>query len=126
MASILVTKGINAGDYYPLGTGSFTAGRDAKNTAQLLDDRISRTHIRVRYDHDLKAYFVSDSESSNGSMLNGKKLTSAEAALSDGDEIHLGESTLRFSVQDFPNRESAQKYFRELRWFGEDGKQTLI
>lgn len=34
MASILVTKGINAGDYYPLGTGSFTAGRDAKNTAR--------------------------------------------------------------------------------------------
>lgn len=69
---------------------------------------------------------MTDSESTNGSALNGRPLTSAEVALSDGDEISLGDSVLRFSAQDFPDRESAQKYFRELRWFGEDGRQTII
>lgn len=125
MASLLITSGINKGDYYPLAEGVFTVGRDAKNTAQVIDDRVSRQHLRVRFDHESGRYLASDAGSRNGSSLNKKPLDQ-ETTLADGDVLAIGDTSLRFSDQDFPNKESALEHYRERRWFGEDIRSTIV
>ena len=125
MASLLVTSGINKGDYYPLTEDDFTVGRDAKNTAQVIDDRVSRQHLIVRFDQASNTYLASDSGSRNGSSLNKKPLDD-ETTLADGDELGIGDTTLRFSDKDFPNKQSALEHYRERRWFGEDIRSTIV
>ncbi len=65
----------------------FTVGRHSANDLTVTDSRLSREHIRIeRADCD---YFVSDPGSSNGTTINGKKLSGPEN-LKDGDLLDLG------------------------------------
>ena len=65
----------------------FTVGRHSANDLTVTDSRLSREHIRIeRSDGE---FFVSDSGSSNGTTINGDKLTGPER-LKDGDVLDLG------------------------------------
>lgn len=65
----------------------FTVGRHSANDVTVIDSRLSREHIRIeRVDAD---FFVSDPGSSNGTTVNGAKL-SGPVNLNDGDKLDLG------------------------------------
>ena len=76
-----------------------TMGRDTDNTLPLPDDTtVSRRHARIEAVPDSKGDFqIVDEGSSNGTYVNGQRLTSGQArALVVGDEIQIGASRLRF------------------------------
>jgi diguanylate cyclase (GGDEF)-like protein len=58
----------------------------------LKDDRISRRHARIKRIFSL--YFLNDLESANGTFVNGHRVSMAQ--LNDGDQIRVGDSTLKF------------------------------
>ena len=65
----------------------FIIGRHSSNDLCIADNRLSREHARIERFDD--AFYVSDSNSSNGSTLNGAPLSEA-AILRDGDVLNLG------------------------------------
>lgn len=67
--------------------GVFTVGRHSANDLTISDSRLSREHIRIELVDG--AFLVSDRGSSNGTTLNGKRLTEPET-LRDGDKLDLG------------------------------------
>lgn len=125
MASLLVTKGLSRGDFYPLKDAPLTLGRASDADGQVIDDNVSRQHVRFEWDATARLHSVTDLGSRNGTRVNGEQVT-GPALLRDGDEITLGATTIRFTTQDFPNRENALSHFRERRWFGEDLRQTIV
>ncbi len=65
----------------------FVIGRHSSNDLCILDNRLSREHVRIERFDD--AFYVSDANSSNGSTLNGAPLREA-AIIRDGDVLMLG------------------------------------
>ena len=112
MASIIVVVGKQEGDFWPLGRRTTIVGRDEGLLAQILDDLVSRKHLKIRYDQDAARYYASDMGSSNGVYINNEKIT-AEQALVDGDVISIGGTALLFTREDFDDRESALAHFKK-------------
>ena len=122
MASIIITSGPNEGDYYPLGKRTMVAGRDEACPIQIVDELVSRKHLQVRFEPANGRYRALDMRSANGVFVNGRRI-SQETELEDGDFIEIGKSRLMFTIEDFPDRESAMAHFHKQ---GERGKSTLI
>lgn len=123
MASITVVSGPNTGDYYPLGKRTWVFGRGENVPAQIVDDKVSRKHLQVRPHPDRTVYVALDMNSSNGTLINGRKLDpGSELELVDEDELEIGSSKLIFSTLDFADRESALNHFKKR---GERGQPTI-
>ena len=122
MASIIVTSGNGTGNYYPLGHRTNVIGRDEGVPIQLLDEHISRKHLRIRYDKEKDQYFALDMKSRHGVFINGQRILT-EVPLADDDSIDLGAVTLIFTTTDFPDRESALAYQKKA---GERIRRTLL
>lgn len=76
------------------GTGA-TIGRGADNTIPLVDDNTaSRHHAVIAIEGG--AYLIRDQGSSNGTFVNGARIT--EHALKAGDEVKIGSTRFRFEV----------------------------
>ena len=69
-----------------------TIGRTVDNDVVLPDPGISRQHLSIRDKGG--AYIVRDLGSSNGTQLNGNKIT--EEVLRSGDVITAGDAQIRF------------------------------
>src|SRR5437016_5454974 len=91
--AIIVSSGPQEGLFLPLGRKTSVIGRDEAASLQIEDDQVSRKHLQVRFDADTTTYTVLDMRSSNGTLLNGRPLSS-DTPLKDGDEITLGKSTV--------------------------------
>ena len=89
---------------------------------QVLDDLVSRKHLRIRFDEFTNRYYVEDLESKHGTFVNRRRLD-AEEALSEGDEIAIGQTTLLFTNEDFDDRESALSHYKK---FGERSRPTRM
>jgi len=68
-------------------------GRRATSGLALSDAEVSRQHAVIEY--DAPRYYLRDLESTNGTCVNGRRLTS-RYALADGDVIEVGRTRLRF------------------------------
>jgi adenylate cyclase len=77
---------------YPL-VAFNTIGRHPDNTVQVLDRIVSKEHCRITRGPQ-GGYVLRDVGSLNGSYVNGERVT--EHKLQTGDEITLGNTTLRF------------------------------
>jgi adenylate cyclase len=77
---------------YPL-VAFNTIGRHPDNTVQVLDRIVSKEHCRITRGPQ-GGYVLRDVGSLNGSYVNGERVT--EHKLETGDEITLGNTTLRF------------------------------
>jgi pSer/pThr/pTyr-binding forkhead associated (FHA) protein len=113
MASIIVATGEQTGDYYPLGMRTNVIGRDEAVPIQILDEHVSRKHMQVRFDKDGGRYYALDMKSKHGVAINGRKIEN-ETILVDGDQIGIGQTTLLFTTNDFPDRESALSHFKKV------------
>ena len=79
---------------YDLELDEVMIGRNPTTHITLLDEGISREHALILYDEDEAIYTIEDLASTNGTKLNGKRVRSA--ALSEGDEIQIGQTLFRF------------------------------
>jgi two-component system, cell cycle response regulator len=76
-----------------------TIGRDPKIELPLQDEGISRRHCKIYFDRDKVQFLVEDLKSTNGTLLNGKKIVGA-ARLEPGDRIYLGACVVKFTWSD--------------------------
>lgn len=106
MASLVVIDGPNQGVLFPIGDTPVSIGREDTCTFQILDPRVSRTHLRVSLDPAHGKHVAGDYRSGNGVFVNGKQIT-LDTALTDGDRIMIGQSTLVYLVADHADGPSA-------------------
>lgn len=84
----------NDGRTYPLSIGSTVIGRGDQANLRLPDVGISRRHARLDYDGG--QVVLTDLGSTNGSSVNGQRISAV--ALNPGDIIQIGTTTLTFRV----------------------------
>jgi diguanylate cyclase (GGDEF)-like protein len=96
-AYLIVLAGSAVGEMYKITKDETTIGRGSQADIQVIDEGISRRHASIRLDGDRVS--VSDLGSTNGTFLNGDKVTTHE--LHDGDKIQVGSTTiLKFTFHD--------------------------
>lgn len=72
-------------------------GRNPGTDITLLDEGISREHAIVLRDETSGAYSIEDLQSTNGTLVNGKRVRGAE--LQAGDVIEIGRTRFLFSLE---------------------------
>lgn len=100
----------------PLDREQVTLGRALDADIRVNDQRASRLHARINCEPNEQTgetrYRLSDLESTNGTILNGKPIESA--FLEDGDKFEIGEQLIRFEMLDEIDREFQQRIHRLL------------
>jgi Nif-specific regulatory protein len=89
---VVVIAGPLKDSIFELGEDELSVGRDSSNRVRLADSLLSRRHCLIRNAGD--SFLLSDLESLNGTFVNGRPI--GEYALSDGDQIAVGDSRLVF------------------------------
>lgn len=74
----------------PLASDTIAIGRDPQNDVTVDDRRVSRRHAEIRL--RLGRYTLYDLQSTNGTLVNGRRI--AEVVLSDEDRITIGGAEL--------------------------------
>ncbi len=87
--ALLMTVGPDAGRTFPLEEDVIKIGRDLSNDLVVQDPEVSRVHLRFRRLPD--SYEVEDMESTNGTTVNGSRLTGL-IVLKQADVLKLGSS----------------------------------
>ena len=88
MFSIHIIQGFDQGERLEISSKIVRIGRDSNNDLQVHDSEVSRFHAELQPEGD--GFKVVDLGSSNGTFLNGERITSA--ALSSGDRVQLGKT----------------------------------
>ena len=100
----------------PLDRSEVTLGRALEADVRVNDSRASRLHARITTERDDATgetrYRLSDLESTNGTLLNGKFID--QAFLKDGDKFVIGDQLIRFEMLDEIDREFQQQIHRLL------------
>ena len=125
MASILVVDGPNKGEYYPLEKRMVLVGRDEDCLIQIVDEEVSRMHLKIWYEPAGKSYRARDMKSANGTFIEGRQID-GEVPLVPGMKIRIGNTELVFSEMDFSTPEVAFEHYEQERQKGERGKETMI
>jgi len=121
MASLIVTSGDQKGEYLPLGKRTSVIGRAESLPLQILDNLVSRKHLRICFDDATQKYYAEDMHSKHGVFINQHKITDM-TVLTDGDEILVGNVTLLFTDENFSDRESALSHYKKV---GERKRSTI-
>ena len=96
LAYLVIREGTKWTDVFRLTPGrTVTIGRGSTNEIVIKDERCSRNHAEVRAGPT--AYIIVDLGSTNGTMVNGIKIT-GEQRLRDGDIISFGSTHVRFEA----------------------------
>ncbi|MCC6647195.1 MAG: SpoIIE family protein phosphatase [Polyangiaceae bacterium] len=117
----LITSGADTGRVVRVPHGAVVSfGRSHDCTVQLPDEGLSRLHSRcLRLG---EAYMLDDNRSTNGTYVNGRRISSA-TQLVDGDAVGLGRATkLRFTIMDEGEAETLEELYLARR----SGKSALI
>lgn len=78
---------------FPMGAFPIILGRDESLAIRIDDPQASRRHCQIEA-MDGASFTVRDLNSTNGTLLNGRKIT--RATVSDGDRIKIGETIVEF------------------------------
>lgn len=78
-----------------LGSGRINIGRIYENEIYLRDAKVSRLHAFIVYEN--KAHVLYDAQSTNGTFVNGAKITNSQ--LKDGDQIKIGNTKLTYQQE---------------------------
>ena len=94
---LIVIGGNTLGEVHRLKSGDTILGRSRHCTIRLEEDGVSRKHARIRVSREQVT--MDDLGSSNGTFVNGRRVT--EVALGEGDKIRIGSATvLKFTHTD--------------------------
>jgi diguanylate cyclase (GGDEF)-like protein len=98
----VVIQGREIGREYRLRRSPLILGRDEGVHVRLPDEGVSRRHamIELSWDSDrrVKRIVIRDLGSTNGTLVNGEVVASSD--LREGDKIRLGDTVLKFVLQD--------------------------
>src|SRR5437764_3919791 len=121
MASVTVVFGGKEEKTYPLDKSRLVVGREPKCDIQIDNLGISREHCA--FSQRGEAFLVQDLNSSNGTYVNGRKIT--EHFLNHDDEIVIGKYMLKFRNEaqaiDKPKSEEAAAVPDTLNTYVMDG-----
>lgn len=93
---LIVRRGPQPNQVYELSGDITNLGRDITNDIVINDREVSRHHLRLMQGSE--GYTIEDLGSTNGTFINGKRISGAQA-LKNGDMIGLGETvTLQYEV----------------------------
>ena len=92
-----VLSGRRYGEFFPLADAPVLIGRGEQCEIDLRDPVASKDHATILFKDG--EYRIEDSGSKHGTMVNGKQVDKKK--LRSGDEITIGDSTLRFEAIDF-------------------------
>lgn len=92
-ATLEVRQGQRVGSRFPIGA-RIVIGRDVGCDLQLFDEGLSRRHFLI--EQSAESYRIEDLGSSNGTYINGHKISTAR--LTHGDLITAGSTQLQFLV----------------------------
>ncbi len=95
-ASVVIVEGPGAGQEYPVEKAVSVVGREKGVDILLPDSAVSRRHAAI--DAAVGAFRLKDLGSTNGTLLNGKKIR--ESAIRHGDRFQVGNTTLQFVVEE--------------------------
>ncbi len=84
----VMRAGPTIGKVYPLEASEVSIGRESTNTITINDVEVSRKHARMELRGN--AYVIQDLGSTNGTFVNGQRVTGPQV-LNPGDSISLGE-----------------------------------
>lgn len=84
----IMRSGPTVGKIYPLDAQEVSIGRDAVNTIAINDAEVSRRHARMEMRGS--AYVIQDLGSTNGTFVNGTRITGM-LVLNPGDTVAFGE-----------------------------------
>ena len=122
MASIIITSGEQKGEYLLLGNRINVIGRAEALPMQVLDDMVSRKHLRIRYDENSNQHLAEDMDSKHGVIINNHRITQI-TPLKDGDQIIIGQTSLLYTDEDFDSSESALEHYKRI---GERQRPTML
>jgi two-component system, cell cycle response regulator len=105
--TLTALSGADVGASYPL-DGPAVIGRDPEAEVSLDDDGISRRHCRIVCTSGV--YELEDMGSTNGSYVNNERVQ-GRIALHDGARIQVGNTVLRFALQDSLEQESSRRMY---------------
>ncbi len=88
---LVITSGPKAGMDIPLGAEPLTIGRSSESGLVIRDDYTSSHHARLILRGG--TWTIQDLDSTNGTFLDGKRLTGSPAAVSIGTPIKVGATT---------------------------------
>ena len=93
MPSLFVIRGVDQGTRFELDQPVVGIGRDSSNVVKLHDTEISRRHAEIIRADD--SYTVVDLESSNGTFVNGQRIS--QHRLDSGDHLQIGKTLILFT-----------------------------
>lgn len=97
MYKLTVRKGPQEGQAYPLVSSMVTVGRDPMADIVIADPEVSRQHARLS--RTAEGYEIQDLGSTNGTFIDGQRLTGDAVPLQSGQAINMGSNvTLVFEA----------------------------
>ena len=99
---LVVLQGQSLGQTVQLDKERTIIGRGSQVDLILRDEIASRQHaeiIRLGVEDGLVEYYINDLDSTNGTFLNGSKVTSQQL-LEDGDKIKIGNHLMKYAMLD--------------------------
>jgi len=97
----VMRSGPTVGKVYPLEAAEISIGRDSSNMVAINDAEVSRRHARMELRGS--AYMIQDLGSTNGTFVNGTRITGMQV-LNPGDTVAFGEGiVLLFDVAEDAN-----------------------
>ena len=93
MPSLFVIRGNDQGTRYELEEAILRLGRDKSSAIHIHDTEVSRHHAEFRRTH--RDYTVSDLNSSNGTLVNGKQVR--QQLLASGDQVQVGATLMLYT-----------------------------
>ncbi len=109
MPSLKFSNGPEKGRLCPIRVGATSIGRDADSAVVINDASASGSHAEII--HDESGCRLRDLGSTNGTLLNGAKVT--QKALKTGDQIRIGTTVLVFTQEEAPLIDEAEEIFDE-------------
>ena len=94
-AKLLVVKSDNLVDEISIEAEELIFGREDGTDITIEDKRVSRQHCKIW--RDGSEYKITDLGSSNGTFVNGQKVS--ESVITDGDRIQIGSNIFEFCVE---------------------------
>lgn len=93
---VLVLHNKTSGQHFKFKKGPICIGRDNDCEIPLSDKEVSRRHAEIVFDKNSNSAIISDLNSTNGIILNGKKTQSSK--LSSGDNLKIGNQLFNINI----------------------------
>ncbi len=108
---LVILQGQSIGETIKLDKERTIVGRGSQADLVLRDEIASRQHAEIMHlcaEANCVEYYVNDLDSTNGTFLNGAKVTSQQL-LQDGDKIKIGNHLMKFAMLDESEAEFQEK-----------------